>query len=195
MLIKTRLHRFTNKVYETAHGLWVASMDLVVPKHHNILAIVSGPQGRVLHAAHNIVTDAGDIYYAEQMVDGTPTNAFNSLYLSSVTWTVLNKTSTSTNIASMIAGTEKSVDGTYPQVSDGDTDNTGAGGDVATWRFSYAKGDFNDTDIEGGAISTASVPAWGSGGTVVLSAFNLTSFAKTANDTLKMFINHTANGV
>ena len=195
MLIRTRLHQFTNKIYVAKATLWAPS--LIVPKHHNILAVVQGPEGCVLHAGSNIVTNSGDVYYAERMVAATPTNTFNSCYLSTVNWDATHpqKASTSTNIASMISGAEKAVDGTYPKVNDDDTDNTGAGTDVATWRFSYAKGDFNDTDIDAGAISTASVPAWGSGGTVLLAAFDLSSFAKTANDTLKLFVNHTANGI
>ena len=195
MLIKERIHGFCNSVYRTKGGLWVPLLDMVVPKHRNILSIVDGPRGKFLYAAPNIVTDAGDQYYAQSAMGETPTNAFINLYLSTVAWGSPGKTSNSSGIASMIAGTEKAPTATYPKTNDGDSDNTGAGIDVMTWLYSYTKADFNDPSIEGGAISIASVPAWGSGSTPVLTAFNQTAFEKTANDTLKQFVNHTQNGV
>lgn len=195
MLIKERIHGFCNSVFRSKGSLWVPLLDIVVPKHQNILSIVEGPRGKFLYAGHNIVTDAGDVYYAQRAMTETPTNAFANLYLSSEAWGAPGKGSTSSGLASIIAGTEKAPTSGYPKTDDDDTDNTGAGADVMTWLYSYAKGDFNDNDIEGGAISIASVPAWGSGSTPMLTAFNQTAFAKTANDTLKQFVNHTQNGV
>lgn len=199
MLIKSSVAGFAHAVYHSAAGLWVPLRDSLVPKHHNILCVLGTPAGTQLIPAHNIVTDAGDKYYAQKAVGETPTDAFARLYLSTVNWDVTHpsKTSVSDNIASMIAGTEKAATATYPKTNDGDTDNTGAGVDVVTWLFSYTKADFNDADIDAGAIAAAAVTSWGaSAGTHnVLTAFDLTTFAKTANDTLKVFVNHTMNGV
>ena len=197
MLIKERLTRFKNKVYVSKHGIWCDG--LLEHRHRNVLAILNSEEEgrRLLMMSHNIVTDAGDTYYAQKAVGETVTNAFTSLYLSSVNWDASHpaKGSLSANIASMIAGSEKAVSATYPKTNDGDADNTGAGADIVSWLFSYAKADFNDADIDAGAISVASVPAWGSGTNVLLAAFDFTAFAKTANDTLKIFVNHQMNGI
>lgn len=195
MLIRERVHGFCNKVFRSKGSLWVPLLDLVVPKHHNILSIVEGPRGKFLYAGHNIVTDAGDQYYAQSALGETPTNAFANLYLSTVAWGAPGKTSNSSGLASVISGSEKAPTATYPKTNDGDSDNTGAGIDVMSWLYSYTKADFNDPSIEGGAISIASVPAWGSGTTPMLTAFNQTAFEKTSNDTLKQFLNHQQNGV
>lgn len=199
MIIRARVQGFLNRVYRSKGSLWLPLMDLVVPRHKNILLVLGTPEGTTLHAASNIVTDAGDVYYAQKAVGESPTNAFSKLYLSTVNWDSSHpaKGSTSDNIASMISGTEKAATAGYPKTADSDTDNTGAGTDVVTWLFSYTKADFNDADIDAGAISKASVTSWGAGAgsDPLLTAFDLTTFAKTANDTLKVFVNHTANGV
>lgn len=200
MLLKSRISEFVNKVYESKAGLWFPEIDVLVPKFQNILFVLDGDLGKRLHAVHNIVTNDGDVYYAERMANESPTNTFANLYLSTVDWDSGHpaKTSNSDNIASVISGSSKAVDGTYPQTNDADADNTGAGTDVVTWRFSYAKGDFSDNDIDAGAIAEASVTSWGSASLndPLLTAFDITpAFAKTSNDTLKVFVNHTANGV
>jgi hypothetical protein len=199
MLIKSTVHGFAHKVYTSTAGLWVPLLDILVPKHHNILCVLGTPGGKVLFPAHNIVTDMGDRYYAQRAVSETPTDTFARLYLSAVNWDGGHpaKGSVTDNIASVIAGTEKAATGTYPKTADADADNTGAGVDVVTWAFSYTKADFNAATIEAGALAAAAVTSWGAGAGVnnLLTAFDLTTFAKTANDTLKVFVNHTMNGV
>ena len=69
----------------------------------------------------------------------------------------------------------------------------GAGTDIATWRTSWTTGDFNSNAIIGGCIHVGGAsPA---SGTKLLTHFSITSFNKTASDTLKIFVNHTFNGV
>lgn len=196
MLLRTQEGRFGNKVLTTAASLIIPSLDLVVPKHKNVLMVLTPEDGKpMLMGASNIITNAGDIYYAERGAAETPTNNFNSLYLSTTAWSpAVSKTTTASDLANVIAGSEKTVDATYPQTNDGDSDNTGAGTDVVTWRFSYAQGDFNATGIVSVAITTAG-QTWGSGGGLLLTALTVASFDKTASDTLKVFVNHTANGV
>ena len=198
MLLKHVISDCKTRVYRTRASLWFPVYDLVLPRYNNILLVRHGPQGCEIFPAHNIVTDDGDTYYAQRMSVETPTNTFNSLYLSTVAWDATHpqKSSNSDDIASMIAGSEKAVAATYPRTNDPDADNTGAGPDVTSWLFSYAKADFNDNDIEAGAITLAGVTSWGGGAGTdpLLTGFALTTFAKTANDTLKVFVNHTANG-
>lgn len=199
MLLKRSTDQpFLNRVLETRAGLWVPGQDIVVPKHRNVLAILGTPRGKILIPASNIVGDAGDLYYAQSAVGEAVTNAFDSGYLSSVAWgTGPNKTTASDDIASMIASVEKLVSATYPKTNDGDGDNTGAGTDIVTWLFSWAKADFNDADIEAGAISLPTNTSWGGAGgnDPILTGFAFTAFAKTADDTLKVFVNHQMNGV
>jgi len=199
MLLKISIPGFLNRVYRSRRALWVPNCDGMAPLHKNILCVLGTPRGRILMTAHNIVTDQGDKYYAQRGAVETPTLAFANLYLSSVNWDATHpqKTSDSDDIASMISGAEKAKASGYPKTNDGDADNTGAGIDVVSWLFSYTKADFNDTDIDAGAIAISGVTSWGgAGGTDdILTGFALTTFAKTANDTLKVFVNHTMLGV
>ena len=200
MLSRVRDHRFANRVLVSRAGLWLPEIDALAPRFRNVLAVLDGPRGRRLVASANIITDAGDVYYAQSALGEAPTDAFTTLYLSSVDWDATHpqKASTSDNIASVIAGASKAVDATYPRTADPDADNTGAGADVMTWRFSFAKADFNDADIDAGAIAAAGATGWGvaAGTDPLLTAFDIApAFAKTADDTLKYIVNHTQNGV
>lgn len=145
-----------------------------------------------VYVTHNIVTDAGDTHYAQRGCAESPTNAFDQLELGDSSSGAPGKSSTTSTI-NLIASTAKAVKATYPKTNDGDSDNTGAGVDVATWTFEYTAGDFNSSDITDGIICVnghgAAAP--------VLTHFEFTggSFAKTASDTLKVIVNHTFNGV
>lgn len=200
MLIKNKITKFRNRVYETLNGIFLPDQGLVIPKKNmNILAILENEMGKSLFAAHNIVTTAGDVYYGQKATGASPTNTFANLYLIANTWAATHpqKSTTSTNTnssATAISGSSKAVSSTYPKVSDGDSDNTGSGPAVVTWAFSYTKGDFNATGIQAGAIAASGV-TFGSTGAPLLTAFSITSFDKTANDTLKVFVNHTMLGV
>lgn len=195
MLVRERLHRFVNRVSRSANGLWTP--DGVQPLNNNISLVLGKPEGKVLMLAHNIVTNAGDEYYAEAAAGESVTNNFNSLYLSTTNWDTGNpaKTSTSDDLATVISGSEKTAATGYPQSDDQDADNTGAKVDAVTWKFSYAKGDFNDSDIDAGAISVASATFGGTAGDLLLTAFDLTAFSKTSNDTLTVYVNHEFSGV
>lgn len=198
LLLRSGVSGFAHRVLRSPAGIWVPKLDVVVPLHQNILCVLDGPKGKRLIPGHNIVTNDGDLYYAESMAAATPTNAFDSLYMSTVAWSPSpSKTSSTDDLASFIAGAEKLKTATYPKVNDGDADNTGAGTDVVTWAFSYTKGDFNDATIEGCGLTLPALTSWGGGAgdDVLLTAFDLTSFAKTADDTLKVFVNHTPTGV
>lgn len=139
---------------------------------------------------HNIITDAGDTFYAQKICGQTPTNAFANLILGSGAVSP-TKASTYASITP-IASTNKAPTATYPKTSDADADNTGAGADIVTWAYSYAKADFNHAAITEGVISLAGA----TGSNPVLCHFRFASaINKTANDTLKVFVNHTQNGV
>lgn len=91
----------------------------------------------------------------------------------------------------LVVGSGKAIDANYPMEDDGDGDNTGAGVDIVTWRVSYTTGEANDTDICSLDISDNLVTP-----TKAICVANFgTEFDKTNSDTLKVFVNHTMNGV
>ena len=145
---------------------------------------------------HNIVTNDGDLYYAQQAVEATPTSDFGGsdgrmeLRTGSATPA---KGHVYSDVTTPVTASRKVIDSTYPKVSDADSDNTGSGTDIVTWRTSWTTSDFNATAIIGGCIHVGGAsPA---SGTKLLTHFSITSFNKTASDTLKIFVNHTFNGV
>ena len=152
------------------------------------------------HYGKNIVTNDGDLYYAQQAVEATPTSDFGGsngrmeLRTGSATPA---KADVFTQVTTPIPTSIQEIDSTYPKVNDGDSDNTGSGTDIATWRTSWTTGDFNSNAIIGGCIHVAggNSGATTPGATKLLPHFSITSFNKTASDTLKIFVNHTFNGV
>lgn len=187
MLIRTREHRYLNRVYLTALSIMAAGV--IVPRHRNVLAVLAGPAGRVLVPAANIVTDAGDIYYAQRGAAEVPTNAFGVHEMASAGTPAkgANRSAFTT-----IGSTEKAHAATYPKTNDGDADNTGAGVDVCTYLASYTKADFNHSAITHGIITNATPGA----SEALLTGYAFAaSFEKTANDTLKVFVNHEQLGV
>lgn len=202
MLIRHLVNKFENKVLRSRAALWLPGQDLMVPRNQNILAVLNDGvrKPRLASMGSNIVTHSGDIWYAESAASETPTQDFTTNFLSSVNWDSPEPTkfTTTDKLASVITGADSTAEATYPKTADADADNTGSGADVVTWLFSYAKVDFNDTDIDAGCISIAGARFGDPGASPqdeVLTAYDLLTFAKTADDTLKLFVNHTMNGV
>ena len=146
--------------------------------------------------AKNIVNNDGDLYYAQKSVAGTPTSDFGGsdgrmeLRTGSATPA---KAHVYSDVTTPVTASRKIKDSTYPKTADDDSDNTGAGTDIVTWRTSWTTSDFNATAIIGGCFHVGGAsPASGS---KLLTHFSITSFNKTASDTLKIFVNHTFNGV
>jgi len=145
----------------------------------------------IIHGV-NIVTDDGDTYYAQSACGETPDDDFDGassgLRLGDDNTT---PTKSDTDVTSFLSGSAHALDGTYPQTDDQDGDNSGAGVDIVTWRFSYTTGEGNVSGIDEGAIvDDRTTP------TAALCHFLFAAtFSKTASDTLKIFVNHTFNGV
>jgi len=148
-----------------------------------------GLPGRTLIPAANIVTNAGDLYYAQLGAEEVSTNAFGVQILA--TAGTPGKAATDDSFTA-VAASEKAHDGTYPKTNDGDADNTGAGTDIVSYLTSWTKADFNQLAITHGIITNASPGV----AEPILTGFAFAaSFDKTANDTLKVFINHEMLGV
>lgn len=156
----------------------------------NAISDITGKQD-VFYGA-NIVGDAGDIYYAQTGVGEAPTNDFDFMELGAGTQTpTVTKADDRGNLVGNISGSEKNIASGYPQSNDTDTDNTGRAADVSTWLGSYTTSDFNNADIQG-VIITNTGPGTSE---PILTRAILSTFSKTGTDTLKLFVNHTANGV
>ena len=99
------------------------------------------------HYGKNIVTNDGDLYYAQQAVEtGTPTSDFGGsngrmeLRTGSATPA---KGDVFTQVATPIPTSIQEMTSGYPKVNDSDSDNTGAGTDIVTWQASWTTSDFN----------------------------------------------------
>ena len=140
----------------------------------------------------NIVTTAGDVYYAQRACGETPTNNFNTMVLGNGTQPTWGKNSTYSDLGGPIAESAKTVAPGYPKTNDTDPDNDGGGVDVVTWKFYWSKTDFSANGINQAVITIAD-PSTGS---PILTGFNISpAFDKTQYDTLTIFVNHSFEGV
>lgn len=141
---------------------------------------------RIIHGL-NLVTNDGDTYYAQSACAETPDDDFDGassgLRLGSDNTT---PTKTDTDVTTFLSGSDHALDGTYPMTDDSDSDNTGSGVDIVSWRYSYLTSEGNVSGIQEGAIvDDKSTP------TAALTHFLFAaSFSKTSSDTLKVFVNH-----
>lgn len=154
---------------------------------YNVHAILKSKDTYIYIAGKNIVTNDGDQYYAEGAV-GTPSWSVAGMRLGTGTTAPAK---TDTDVTTLLSGSEKAIDTGYPTTNDTDPDNTGAGVDIVTWRVSYGTSEANGTGIaEGAIVDNITTP------TKALTHFLFASaFDKTSNDTLKVIVNHTFNGV
>lgn len=155
-----------------------------------VVVILEGVYGKKRFVFNNMITNAGDIFYAQRGANQTPTNAFSNLFLGSKAIPTVSKTS---NFASMtlIAGTNKALTATFPKTNDTDPDNGHGAANTVTYKYVYGKADFNAPSITEGVIAIPTA----TGTNPVLCHFAFPSaFEKTANDTLTVFVNHQSIG-
>lgn len=160
-----------------------------------------------IHETTNLVTDAGDLFYAQQAASlggtGDPTNftdgagAFDGIMelYNSVSAAPSKGVGRAGITGGVLDGTGngKVVDSGYPKVSDGDASNTGSGVDVVTYRTSWTTAEANNTTagIDDVVITN---PSPVTDDALLMWADGLGSFTKTSSDTLVVFVNHTMNG-
>jgi len=139
----------------------------------------------------NIVTNSGDLFYAQKAMGETPTIAYNTsggLHLGTSTTT---PTKSHTDVLTEDTAGRHTIKSTYPKTTDPDTDNTGSGTDIATWTYEYLTTEGNIVNIAEGAIVNSLTSA-----TACLTRFLFAAlFTKTSADTLKVIVNHQFNGV
>jgi len=149
---------------------------------------------------HNLVTNDGEIYYAKQGAGETQASnedfggkgSGTGYFEMGTTAYTEAETDTFTNFdvggSSKIANSRQTFTSTYPKTNDtGDADNTGDGTDVVSYAVNYSASSWNDSSVEQGVIHDNASPV---SATKLLCSFSFTSFAKTASDTLKIFVNH-----
>ena len=159
---------------------------------YNILAIVRDKFGKIKNIikAKNIVTNAGDLYYAQQGANETPTNTFIDCVLG--TGAIAADKTDDYSDMTVIAGSPKAPTATYPKSNDTDTDNTGKAVDSVTWKYEWTGADFNNAAIREGMISITS--ATGTDALLTRWVWGA-AFEKTATDTLTLYVNHNFLGV
>lgn len=158
----------------------------------NVIAIVRDKNGNVksINKSKNIVTNAGDLFYAEMGCGTSPTNAFANCFLG--TGAGAEDKADDFGDLTLIANTEKAPTATYPKVNDQSADNTGKATDSITYKYEWTAANFNAASIVCGVIAVASA----TGTDPVLTRFKFTSaFEKTATDTLTLYVNHNFLGV
>jgi len=133
----------------------------------NVIALLRSRDVYIYIPGKNIITDAGDQYYAEGAV-GSPSWTVAGMRLGTGTTA---PTKADTDVTTFLTGSGKAIDTGYPTTNDSDTDNTGG---IA----------------EGAIVDNLTTP------TKALTHFLFSApFDKTSNDTLKVIVNHTFNGV
>jgi len=161
----------------------------MIKRYMNITAVITRKDGsKAVIPGKNIVTDEGDIYYA-QKVAGESTD-FDTPFLRLGTGTS-TPAKTDTDVQTFITGSEKAVDSGFPQRNNADPGNTDGGVDTVTWKITYALGDLDTTGISEGAIVDD-----GTSPTKALCHFLFSSAFDVADtDQLTVYVNHTFTGV
>jgi hypothetical protein len=169
-------------------------------KWANVEAVLTHPEGsyrlKEWMFTHNLVTDDGEIYYAQQGAGATPTDDFAGAgrFILRTTADTPGAADQYQHVLGPIALSNQVIDPTYPKVNDtADAENTGDGVNVISYRVSYTTTSFSDPDIEGGAIHIGGASPGAT--SHLLTHFTMTPFAKTTSDTLKVFVNHGFTGV
>lgn len=143
--------------------------------------------------SRNLIMTTGDEYYAQRSAVEAPTNfAYPAMELGTA-GNAIAKSNTRADLTAKVTGSLKEIDATYPTTADPDSDNTGAGPGVVTYRVSYELGEANAAAISRVVITNFQGGTPGASEPLLMHA-SLTPFTKTSSDILKMFVNHTFSG-
>jgi len=177
------------------------------PKNNICLVVTHEDGSKDWWYGSNLVTNDGDIYYAKKAAGETPASNENfgasaCVLQNPSSANTIAKTDTYGSVTNPIvsSGAVRGLTSGYPKTADADSDNTGASADAISYRFDWATNQINTASgnpITGGAIYDVGQTSPVSG-TKILTHWNFTSpatFHKTSTDTLKLFVNHTFNGV
>ncbi len=138
---------------------------------------------------HNLITNDGDLFCCEKLAGETPTNAFVNCVLGTGS-TAATKTDDYDNMTP-ISGSNKAPSSGYPKTNDTDSDNTGKGADICTWKYEWATGDFNNSAVREGCITIASPT---SGSKIFNRWVEDSAYEKSSSATLTQYVNITITG-
>ena len=165
-------------------------MKAKVSPKENVTVVIKRQNGDVeVVKGQNIITNSGDMYYAQKIV-GEPVTAFDtpSMVLGLGT---TQPAKTDTGVETPIASSDKTLDAGFPQRDNQDPGNTDGGPTTVTWKFSYPLGAVVATGVSEGAIVDN-----GAAPTDALNHFLFsTPFDITSTDQLTVYVNHKFVGV
>jgi len=210
------MEQTTSKTVEVTMEQAPASKHRAKVRENILLILSDAATGRVekVVEAHNIVTNEGNRYYAQRSAGETPVQTFQTFGGATRSKLAVAKSYRRTEPSSggtrtwgdfvfSVGGVKdftgaKTVDATYPRTSDPDTDNTGAGTTIVTWRRSYTTAQANFTIR---ALGIARIGATTTATATLRQLLNYVTLLasqyiqKTSSQTLKAFVNHTFLGV
>jgi len=175
-------------------------------KTNVILILQDADTGRVLRTVevHNAVTLDGGEYYAERGAAETPTYTFNAGKLALAASyrqaeSVVAARTLNDLVFTTLSGIQ-SFDSTYPKTTDSDTDNTGSGVRVVTYRRTYttSQGNFTIKALAVCRNGYTTNPASSASLRKILNYVTLSvaqQITKTSSQTLKVFVNHTMSPI
>jgi len=160
-------------------------------QHDALLVLENHRTGETKHIwGKNLVTDAGDVWYAESACGESPTNTFANLYLATACAEGGGDPLKDSNYGDFTVhdpSGEKAKTATYPKSNDQDGDNTGAGTDIVTWLFEYTTGDGPFVAVTHSFIAKASA----TGTDPILNGYKwAAAWAKDDATSAKIFANH-----
>lgn len=136
----------------------------------------------------NIVSLKGNRWYATRAAAEASNFQVIALRLGINSTAVSN---TDSDVGTSFTSCGLSIDTGYPMTSDADTDNTGRGSTVNTWRVTYATTDVS----QAGIIELVLADSKTAPTNILNRAKFAAAFDKTSADTLKVFVNHQMLGV
>lgn len=175
----------------------------VEKKESVVLVLKDERTGRIeklVKTEHNIVTNAGDIYYAQRgaTFGAAPTHTFyKGMMVVAKSGPTNSKTRTFGNfsgLASTYTGRQSFAAG-YPKTNDSDTDNTGRTADSVTYKRVYTTAQANYT-IRAVGICRHNAVTSSNGQLLSYKTLGTNEYVqKTSTQTLTVYINHNFLGV
>ena len=163
----------------------------LLKKHDAVLVLRSTKNKKVNYIpGQNIVTTAGNTFYAESACGQTPTNVFANLFLATA-GPATPAVDDDYDSFTVTSGSEKAKSSGFPKCPDTDIDNTGKGATVVSWKYEYTTGDGPFTAITHSFISISGAGA----AEAILNSYKWASaWSKDSSTTAVIYTNHTMLG-
>lgn len=159
-----------------------------VPTKENVVIVIHDHDTGLTDVSYgkNIVTDDGDIYYAQRTCGETPTNTYIGARMGSNIAGGTSKTDTDVN---SFFGVGKATTATYPKTNDGDPLNTLAGVNIVTWKFEWATSENVGAQDEIAIVDNLTTP------TTALCHADCGLQNKTNLQSMIVYVNHVFEGI